>query len=252
MPHYPVLQPDGKIAVWSTIVDSFTAFDCDQAEAVSELAQWHKGNLADVTARVANGEIPFDHWQDWADCAAWATFVHGADDATVQQAMERTPDAMMRRYLKQFVMTCKTEGTVYDLRVELATMTDRAEVAGAERDDLRRYANDADQATTERIARIDQLEAALAAATARAEAAGREQARLEKEIIETIADCNSNAANAYTAIKRAEAAEAALAAVPVVEIRTVLRAATDAYGMARERTDVMIAEAWLALQEVQP
>jgi len=27
MPAYPVLQPDGQLAVWSTVVDNFIAFD---------------------------------------------------------------------------------------------------------------------------------------------------------------------------------------------------------------------------------
>lgn len=66
---------------------------------------------------------------------------------------------------------------------------------------------------------LDAARAALAALTARAEAAEAEQTRLEAKIVEVTADCNSNAANAYAAIKRAEEAEAQLAAVPVDELR---------------------------------
>lgn len=37
MPRCPVKQPNGQIAVWSTIVDDFTAFDCDTISLVEEL-----------------------------------------------------------------------------------------------------------------------------------------------------------------------------------------------------------------------
>jgi hypothetical protein len=136
MPHYPVLQPDGLLAVWSTIVDNFVAFDCNQVEAVRELSQWHTGNLAEVTAKVVNGEIPFDHWNDWADCVAWAQFMHGVEDGTVKEAMQRTPDAMTRRYIEQFVATCKAESAADNLRHELAAANARTEKAEAELEHL--------------------------------------------------------------------------------------------------------------------
>lgn len=182
MPHYPVLQPDGKLAVWSTIVDTFTAFDCTQADAVSILQQWHTGNLSEATAKVANGEIPFEHWDDWAGCVAWAQFMHGADDATVKAALERTPDTMTCRYIEQFVATCQSEAIANDLRHER-----------------------------------DQLRAELAAATQRAEAAGREHAELYVKYriaIQQLAAANNEHGFMYgdetDAIKRAEEAESAL------------------------------------------
>lgn len=37
MPHYPVLQPDGKLAIWSTIVDHFTCFDSRRRRRAKKL-----------------------------------------------------------------------------------------------------------------------------------------------------------------------------------------------------------------------
>lgn len=163
MPHYPVLQPDGRLAVWSTIVDDFTAFDCTQAEAVSILQQWHTGDLAAVTAKVAVGEIPFDHWHDWADCVAWAQFMHGAEDGTVKEAVERTPDAMTRRYIKQFVATCKAETAADDARAALAAATQRADATERELAIWRTAADIAGPNTGALFAERDELRAKLAA-----------------------------------------------------------------------------------------
>lgn len=37
MPRCPVIQPNGKVAIWSTVVDDFVAIDCDVMEMVEEL-----------------------------------------------------------------------------------------------------------------------------------------------------------------------------------------------------------------------
>ena len=133
MPSYPVLQPDGKIAIWSTVVDHFTYFDCDQADAVSILAERYRDGdkVAEYVAQVAAGTIPLDWWQDWPGCLAWATFMHGEEDETVKEAIERTPDAMTRRYIAQCVRTCQADGRTEDARDALAEATKRAEQAEA-------------------------------------------------------------------------------------------------------------------------
>ncbi len=97
---------------------------------------------------------------------------------------------------------------------------------------------------------LDAARAALAALTARAEAAEAEQTRLEAKIVEVTADCNSNAANAYAAIKRAEEAEAKLAAVPVEAIRRCFAQEYDDESQWAEDTNIV--QSWLATQsEVQ-
>ena len=95
MPHYPVLQPDGQLAIWSTIVDSFTCFNCTPIEAADELMAWHKDESAralSLCERVAKGEIPFEHWRGWENRVTLAIVLHGKDDETVQYALEITPD----------------------------------------------------------------------------------------------------------------------------------------------------------------
>lgn len=39
MPRCPVKQPNGRMAVWSTIVDDFTDYDCDTIELVEVLLE---------------------------------------------------------------------------------------------------------------------------------------------------------------------------------------------------------------------
>lgn len=90
MPHYPVLQPDGLLAVWSTIVDHFTAFDCSPTEAAEEISRWHTGNVTAICKQVANGDKPFDHWKDWDDCVGEILARYGETDETVVMALERT------------------------------------------------------------------------------------------------------------------------------------------------------------------
>lgn len=125
MPHFPVLQPDGKLAVWSTIVDHFTALCCTPEEAVAKMALWHTGPLAELTQRVANGELPFDHWRDWPDCAAEALYRHGGTDETVREVLAMTDDPMTLRYIEMSVATWKAEASADDLRYELAAANAR-------------------------------------------------------------------------------------------------------------------------------
>jgi len=92
MPAYPVLQPDGQLAVWSTVVDNFIAFDLSVESATYVIGLRHSGNVKEICQRVANGEKPFDHWKDWFDCVGLMIGRYGEDDAEVQAALTRTPD----------------------------------------------------------------------------------------------------------------------------------------------------------------
>lgn len=168
MPRYPVLQPDGKLAVWSTIVDKFLGFDYTVQQAMEWLADRYENTPESFEyecVSVAAGVVP-DFMQDWAHNAAWALYLHGPDDKSVKLAMERTTDAMTRRYIEQFVMTCKAESRA-DEAVEraetaekridgwlevLATERQRAEAAEAMLAELRRYVSIVDWAEAEQRA----------------------------------------------------------------------------------------------------
>jgi len=104
MPHYPVLQPDGQWAVFSTIVDAFTVFDATINEALDELEKWHKLDRAEQVAhleRIAAGEQPrYPHWHDWDASAAWMLFLRlGTVDETSDLINERTPPERMARIM---------------------------------------------------------------------------------------------------------------------------------------------------------
>lgn len=98
MPHYPVRQPSGKLAIYSTIVDSFTMYDCDTAEAVNEILNWHKdtnpprlyGMVSDIAAGL-DPETVCKHWHGWEYCLSWAAFMHGWQNEVVIEFMNMTP-----------------------------------------------------------------------------------------------------------------------------------------------------------------
>ena len=98
MPHYPVRQPDGKLAIYSTIVDAFTMYDCDTPEAVNEMLNWHMDTdpptLYGMVSDIKFGQDPkrvCKHWQGWDECLAWSAYMHGWDDESVQVFINMTP-----------------------------------------------------------------------------------------------------------------------------------------------------------------
>lgn len=125
MPSYPVRQPDGQLAIWSTIVDHFTAFDCDIAECVEELAMRYRTSHAKLEqwcVDVQNGKIEYDYMRDWPDLLGVALARFGDDDETVKEAMERTPDELTRRYAKQVQHIWSIERRLDDMREKLAAV----------------------------------------------------------------------------------------------------------------------------------
>ena len=115
MPTYPVKQPDGQLAVWSTVVDHFLAFDCDVDGAAHIISMRHSGNVREVCEQVAAGEKPFDHFEDWEDLVGQALGRYGEEDQTVQWALERTPD---RRYPDLYAALWRAEGRMQDAEYE--------------------------------------------------------------------------------------------------------------------------------------
>lgn len=95
MPQFPVLQPDGKLAVWSTIVDHFIALDCTEQDAVKVLSRRYSdtASVRDGVARCARGELVNPWWMRWDRCVVWAIVQHGLDDETVHKALKLTPEA---------------------------------------------------------------------------------------------------------------------------------------------------------------
>ena len=170
MPKYPVLQPDGKLAVWSTISDTFSYLDCTVDEAADGLLQWYtefvasnvtRPELYDMVSRCAAGEMVYPFWRDWAHLVAWTTYFHGGDEEITGGLMERTPDPMTRRYIEQFVATCKAESRADDLNTELIAARQRiAELEAGQRN--AQQSIDYLQSERERMnTRIAELEAVL-------------------------------------------------------------------------------------------
>lgn len=98
MPHYPVRQPDGKLAIYSTIVDCFTVYDCDIFEAVNEIMQWHTvsdpSKLYAMVSDIKAGHDPKtvnERWDGWEYCLAWAAYMHGWEDESIVQFINMTP-----------------------------------------------------------------------------------------------------------------------------------------------------------------
>lgn len=98
MPHYPVVQPDGKFAVYSTVVDAFSCFDMTAEEALDELLTWHRVKNYDAELdhlrRMAAGEPPkYPSWRGWDETAAWVIFFHRGDKHSEQrnEIENRTP-----------------------------------------------------------------------------------------------------------------------------------------------------------------
>lgn len=149
MARQPVLQPNGKLAIYGTIVDNFVALDCTVDQAIASLVTWygpeHAVDLERVVKLCADGQLVFEWWKDWPDRLAWAKFLHGKDDEMVRKAWYRTPDMMARRYIDQFVAACQAESRtdeaiieltvarqrITELEAQLAAMTTRAETAEA-------------------------------------------------------------------------------------------------------------------------
>lgn len=129
MARHPVLQPDGKLAIYGTVVDNFVALDCTVDEAIASLVTWygpeHVDDLERVVKLCAAGQQVFEWWEDWPHRLAWAMRLHGADDSMVAEAWARTPDPMTRRYIEQFVATCKAESHADDLNTELIAARQR-------------------------------------------------------------------------------------------------------------------------------
>jgi hypothetical protein len=86
--------------MYSTIVDSFTAFDASVGQILNKLADWHRFDVEKETAhlkRIMAGEKPdYEHWKSWTDAAADALFFQASHDDVRVYIEERTPPEQMQ------------------------------------------------------------------------------------------------------------------------------------------------------------
>jgi hypothetical protein len=128
MPHYPVLQPNGKLSVWSAIVDNFTSFDNSVTDAADEISRWHAGNVIKYCQAVSDGRKPFDFWGDWIDNVAFALFLHGDSDEACQMALEMCKP-YQRRTINVLVDLHKLEKELDDVTFNLRSQLDAIPIA---------------------------------------------------------------------------------------------------------------------------
>ncbi len=94
MTNYPVLQPNGLFAIWSTIVESPTFLNCTVEDIVSELAT-RPGNaelLRGWCQQLKEGHLPREHWSKWDEALACTMYHHGAGSEIAMQMLAITPD----------------------------------------------------------------------------------------------------------------------------------------------------------------
>lgn len=129
MARQPVLQPNGKLAIYGTIVDNFVALDCTVDQAIESLVTWYGPESVQEIERVvklcAAGHQVFEWWHDWPERLAWAMYLHTKDDPMVRKAWYRTPNMITRRYIEQFVATCQAESRADELNTELTAAHQR-------------------------------------------------------------------------------------------------------------------------------
>ena len=73
-----VRQPDGKYAMWSGIVDSFTHLEMDENQAIEEVVIRHiRGAVAEAKRQIEHANTKTERWLEFLETM---TRVHGAQD----------------------------------------------------------------------------------------------------------------------------------------------------------------------------
>lgn len=77
-----VKQPDGKLAVWSTSVDSFVMIDAEQSDIVDYFLDGQvrrmTQDVAGIVESLDRGGRPYGEFTDsWDECLAWHEAQHG-------------------------------------------------------------------------------------------------------------------------------------------------------------------------------
>ena len=84
MGHQIIKQPNGKLALWSSVVDDFIMLNATEQHIIDYYLEKEKAKIqASVRATVAlieDGKPPYYQFtKTWAEACAFASVVHGAD-----------------------------------------------------------------------------------------------------------------------------------------------------------------------------
>ena len=79
-----IQQPNGKYAVWSSVVDAFVLLDCEPNEIIDEWLEQERRRLTravtEIVDKLNRGERPYYQFtMDWADALHTYKQVHGKD-----------------------------------------------------------------------------------------------------------------------------------------------------------------------------
>ncbi len=159
MPIYPVLQPDGKLAVWSTVVDHFIALNCSVEEAIGIISQRHSGDVRSAVESAASGSDPFPPYGDWDMRLAWALYRFGENDETVISALSISPNQKAARWYCDLI---RAEVAKDEAIFERDTAIARAETAEAALAEWKLLGRQESERAEAAIARAETAEAALA------------------------------------------------------------------------------------------
>lgn len=77
-----IKQPDGRYAVWSSVVDSFVMIDASPEEIIDDMLADEKDRIqkqvAEVIAKLAAGKKPYHQFtMTWAEAMATHAEIHG-------------------------------------------------------------------------------------------------------------------------------------------------------------------------------
>lgn len=91
MPRCPVKQPNGKMAVWSTIVDDFTDYDCDAIELVQVLRRgpqtYTPAEIGQALANIADNGKAWRWAPDFDGAMETIRAIHGDEKHAERVAM---------------------------------------------------------------------------------------------------------------------------------------------------------------------
>lgn len=101
MPPFAVKQPNGRYAVYDTVIDDLYCLDCTAEEAIEvQLHIMHQGCdypggkpglRADLEREFNNIEQTGKAWpwaKTWRECLWWCIFYYGVEDDAIQEALE--------------------------------------------------------------------------------------------------------------------------------------------------------------------
>ena len=87
-----VKQPDGKYAVWSSVVDDFILVNVEVCEIIEEFAEWERQKLIErinsIVDALERGDKPYQFTQSYDECVALIREHHGDDAESLRLLQE--------------------------------------------------------------------------------------------------------------------------------------------------------------------